>query len=330
MAINFSSLNPSLITQVATANSLHEAVKMSFIDKIIGWFQGGTMKADRQELFVAFSRLKEAGLSEQARLDHFLELRQSVKQEYRDKFQIELTEHPNGNWGYRLKIDGESIYDNEDISDYDNYQSLPYFQVEVSRQQLEEGCKNGDAELLELALKNSVTCLAQAVGKQSIAGSMAAIRNLALYADIAWSSAASAEDQVSAADKKQAFSHDLLTPVITALKPEARELLYSELNGSVGTHLRSLCSYAADLLKSEVTAPSSKLPMDNIENRVLLSMPTKLELRLLNLLSILSSSLGIDEQKLEKPPSLDPSGRLAPDEVNALKAMGIAESIINQ
>lgn len=114
------SLSPSRLGRIFQAKSEQDASAMTLLDRIIDYvFRGNAKRDSIRNVYAIVAAQRDAPIAdaEPARISAFLLLRGMALPRYRDMFELNLTEHPNGTCDYALIIDGQTLHAGRDIHD---------------------------------------------------------------------------------------------------------------------------------------------------------------------------------------------------------------------
>lgn len=114
------SLSPSRLGRIFQAKSEQDASAMNLLDRIIDYvFRSNAKRDSIRKVYAIVAAQRDAPIAdaECARIGAFLLLRGMAQPRYRDMFELNLTEHPNGTCDYALIIDGQTLHARRDIHD---------------------------------------------------------------------------------------------------------------------------------------------------------------------------------------------------------------------
>lgn len=118
MTIDLSYISQSRVAWIAAAESVDQATSMGILDRLIDKiFRGGAKEESIREIYSAMVGIgadSEQG-STANKMQNFLDLRNLIRPDQRDKLTLEFNEYPDNSCDYVLRLDGHTIYERKEI-----------------------------------------------------------------------------------------------------------------------------------------------------------------------------------------------------------------------
>ncbi|CAM3987172.1 hypothetical protein BOTU111921_05040 [Bordetella tumbae] len=227
---SISTLSLAQISRVAAAPSYEEASKLTFLEKIIDWFQSGAQHEAIHALCNQIYTINRDSKSrnEMGRLECFFKLRDFVSPEYRDKFKFDFSQNPNESFRCSLTVGDTEIYRNSNILDYVSPKDKDTLLSVKYQMDLEDAFRNEDARAVYAVLQNI-----SASGLE--AGSL--IDN--------------ALTDAKTKDQRAANSEIKIAP----LPLESKEMLLSKVAGEFGNRIYAVVDFGERALMAEAELP---------------------------------------------------------------------------
>lgn len=304
MSFDMSLISASRVDHINKSATEDEAVKMGFLDKIVYYFRGKIFGNSKEETIKTLYHLIQDMKASNSCFDafeKFSDLRSKALPEHREKFSADICKQKNEEWCFSLSIDGNRILAGN-IESYEDIKNIPQLINKQLSMKMEDAFCSGKIEPL-----------------------LSTLEEIARKIDEEWY-VPSRKDSIDAVARNK-FAEEKMEDVISSLPTETKESIYSQVTGKFGNRLRGVLGYATEVVSLAID-PQHKL-LSPEKDAVLLSAPTKIESRFNSLVTILSTSLGKLEQKISMPDEIGASKELTMDEIDALKNLGIKDSIIS-